>query len=38
MSLLGFSKRGFNCLEPVWDFSALVLDLHDTEIQLLQLD
>jgi hypothetical protein len=38
MPLLGFSKRGFNCMEPLWDFSPLVLDLHDTEIQLLQLD
>jgi hypothetical protein len=25
-------------VEPHWDFSALVLDLHDAEIQLLQLD
>ena len=38
MELLGFSKRGFNRLESLWDFSALVLDLRDAEIQLLQLD
>ena len=36
--LLSFSKWGFNRLEPPWDFSALVLDLRDAEIQLLQLD
>jgi hypothetical protein len=32
MELLGFSKRGFNRLEPLWDFSAPVLDLRDAEI------
>jgi hypothetical protein len=25
-------------VEPLWNFSALILDLRDTEIQLLQLD
>ena len=38
MSLSGLSKRGFNRLEPLRDFSALILDLRDTEIQLLQFD
>jgi hypothetical protein len=38
MELPGFSKRGINRLEPLWDFSALVFDLHDAEIQLLQRD
>ena len=38
MEMLGFSKGGFNCVKPFWDFSALVLDLRDAEIQLLQLD
>jgi len=38
MELPGLSKRGITRLEPLWDFSALILDLRDTEIQLLQLD
>ena len=38
MLMLGFSKRRINRLEPLWDFSALILDLRDAEIQLLQLD
>jgi hypothetical protein len=32
MELLGLSKRGFNRLEPLWDFSPPVLDLRDAEI------
>ena len=34
--LLGFSERGFNRLESFRDLSTLIVDLHDTEIQLLQ--
>src|SRR5262245_8897583 len=32
------SKRGINRLEPFWYFSALIFNLHDTDIQLLQFD
>jgi hypothetical protein len=38
MKLPGLSKRGVNGLKPLWDFSALVLDLRDAEIKLLQFD
>jgi len=38
MELPGLSKRGVNRLEPPWDFSALLLNLRDAEIQLLQFD
>ena len=38
MELPGLSKRGVYRLEPLWDFSALLLDLRDAEIKLLQFD
>jgi hypothetical protein len=38
MQLPGLSKRDVDGLKPLWDFSALVLDLRDAEIKLLQFD
>jgi hypothetical protein len=38
MELPGLSKRDVNRLEPLGDVSALLLDLRNAEIQLLQFD